>query len=727
MKIFRISILLLLFYTLLFASDNSDKVLTLNSTDQEIKLDGVIDAVWGTADSSSSFVQYTPYHNAEPTRKTTFKLLATERALYCLVICYEDYENIQKNTGKLDDRGGDVVSLMIDTFNDKRSAYKFGVSATGVRSDSKLLDDARNRDSNWDGIWFAETKIYDWGYVVEMEIPYKSIQYNKDLPYWGLDVDRYIPVTTEDLYWCSYNQNEGQRISKFGKLIFNGFKPTTQGINLEIYPVGLAKAELTDIDEYEVDPNLGLDVFYNPSAALTFSLTANPDFAQIDADPFDFNITRFESYFQERRPFFTEGQEIFRASGKQARSGFYRPLELFYSRRIGKKLPDGNEVPLVVGTRAFGRLGKWDYGGFVAHTSEQDYIDEGVNYTEKQANFASARISKQIFNNSSVGFLIAGKQDADTTNVVIDIDGAFRGSDWQLAYQFARSFKNDNGDYAFSAGFTQSGEDWGTFGKARYIGKDFDIDQIGFVPWRGNAELAAFTGPRWFYSSGPVRTLLIFGGAYANWQDEDEYIDRSLILGINFNFRSQWGFEINFDAGKSKDLDVKYDSYGTRFNTWFRTSPKWHLFLSGGYSKTYNFSKEYLGYFLFTNVKFEWKIFDFLDIGTRYNLYVEGFENGDLDDITHNARPYFSLTPVNDLNISMYVDNVYTQSSGQLEQLLIGFFFAYNFLPKSWIYFAYNDFQDRSEEFDGSGMLLPSRLHTTHRAGVLKIKYLYYF
>jgi hypothetical protein len=184
---------------------------------------------------------------------------------------------------------------------------------------------------------------------------------------------------------------------------------------------------------------------------------------------------------------------------------------------------------------------------------------------------------------------------------------------------------------------------------------------------------------------------------------------------------------VNFDAGKSKDLDIYYDSYGARFNTWFRTSPKWHFFLSGGYSKTYNFSKEYLGYLVYSRVRLEWKILDILDIGTRYNVYVEGFENGDIDDVTHNARPYFSLTPVNDLNISMYVDNVYQQSTGQSEQMLIGFFFAYNFLPKSWIYFAYNDFQDRSEEYDESGMLLPSRLHTTHRAGVLKVKYLYYF
>ena len=107
MKYFFTFSFFLLLPVLLSASANSDKVMTLKLTDQEITIDGEIDALWEIADSSSSFFQFTPYHNAEPTRKTTFKLLATERALYCLVICYEDYDNIQQNTGKLDDRGGE--------------------------------------------------------------------------------------------------------------------------------------------------------------------------------------------------------------------------------------------------------------------------------------------------------------------------------------------------------------------------------------------------------------------------------------------------------------------------------------------------------------------------------------------------------------------------------------------------------------------------------------------
>ena len=251
------------------------------------------------------------------------------------------------------------------------------------------MDDARNRDYSWDGIWFAESEVYDWGYVVEIRIPYKSIQYDKNLDKWGLDFDRWIPANSEDLYWCNYEQSEGQRISKFGSLNLGEFRPQSSGLNLELYPVAISKITLNENDKYDVEGNAGFDMFYNPSPKLTYQLTINPDFAQIEADPFDFNISRYESYFSERRPFFTEGNEVFMASGRERGSGFYRPLELFYSRRIGKKLPDGSEVPLIAGTKAFGRADDWEYGGFLAVTGEENYFDDGVK---------QEKLEKYLFN-----------------------------------------------------------------------------------------------------------------------------------------------------------------------------------------------------------------------------------------------------------------------------------------------------------------------------------------
>jgi len=221
---------------------DSSRVLKLKKAPAAIVVDGIIDPAWSAADSATGFYQYQPFHGKEPSRKTLAKVLTTEKALYCLIICHDERENIQQNTGRLDDQGGDIVSIMLDTFGDKRTAYKFAVTAAGVRADCRLLDDARNRDYSFDGVWFSDAKVYDWGFVVEMEIPYRSIQYDEKLAEWGLDFDRWIPALNEDLYWNPYEENEGQRISKFGRLVFQDFHPTIKGMNLEIYPVAISKA-----------------------------------------------------------------------------------------------------------------------------------------------------------------------------------------------------------------------------------------------------------------------------------------------------------------------------------------------------------------------------------------------------------------------------------------------------------------------------------------------------
>ncbi|TAK58355.1 MAG: hydrolase [Bacteroidetes bacterium] len=722
-KLFISSVIVCLIFTPLLASE---KKLTLRTTSVSPQIDGVVDAVWSTADSINDFVELQPYHGAEPKKKTIAKVLTTEDALFCMLICMDDKTNIQQTTGKLDDFGGDIVSIMLDTFGDKRTAYKLAVTAAGVRADCRLLDDARNRDYNWDGVWFSDAQVYDWGFVIEMEIPYRSLQYDEKLAEWGLDFDRWIPSSNEDIYWCKYEESEGQRISKFGKLLFTDFKPSAKGLNLEIYPVGIAKATYLGNSEYKIEPDAGIDIFYNPSQSLTFQLTGNPDFAQIEADPFSFNISRYESYFEERRPFFTQGNEVFMPSGRDRNSGFYRPVELFYSRRIGKKLPDGSEVPLQVGTKAFGRINDWEYGGFLALTGEKEYMDGTLLMTEPQATFASARVKKQILDNSSIGVLFVGKHTASDNYGVLDIDGAFRSSEWQLAYQFARSFNNSEGGFAASAGFTMFTDSWMNLLRCRYVGENFDISQVGFVPWTGTTNSAAITGPRWYFDDGEIRSILAYGGGYLNDERVDDYTDLGGILGFNMQFRSNWGFEISSDFGKSKDQNIVYTSSSVNLSSWFYTSPLWSGNLWGGYSKTYNFDRDYLAFYSWAGASVSWNAIDMLEVGTSFDSFIEGNPENEIEEVTYNARPYASITPINDLNLRLYVDNVFVRSTDRLGQVIVGALFSYSFLPKSWIYFAYNEISDRSREYDALGNTLERRMHTVNRAGVFKVKYLYY-
>lgn len=709
------------------ASRAEVKSLQVHTVHQPILVDGLIEPAWSSADSASGFFQLQPFYGQPPLHQTVARLLSDDKNLYGLILCRDDPAHIQRYTGKLDDFTGDVVSLMIDTFGDYRTAYKFAVAAGGSRSDCRLLDDARNRDYSWDGVWFSASRLYNWGWAVEMQIPYRSIQYDDRLQEWGLDFDRWTEVGKEDTYWNAYEQNEGQRISKFGRLIFRDNRPSVKGLNLEIYPVGLARAEQEPGETWKLSPNAGVDLFYNPSQQLTLQFTANPDFAQIEADPYEFNISRYESYYSERRPFFTQGNEVFMPSGKQRNTGFYEPMELFYSRRIGRRLPDGHEVPLLAGSKLFGRLNNWEYGGFFAATGGKSYQDGSARLNEPTAVFSSLRLKKQILGNSSIGLLYVGKNTGEDNNGVIDVDGAFRASDWQLSYQAARSYRNHQGDYAGSFGLWIPKEHFLLGWRSRYVGENFDIQEVGFVPWKGTWNSTLLAGPMWLPKTGAVSQVIIYGGGILNHEKIDAFTDRMALLGYNMQFRKNWGFEINLNAGRSRDMGVAYNSYEATLSSWLGISPQWEGHLYGGYSRTYNFSRSWLAAYSWTGGEIDWKPTQVLTLGTSADLYFEGNPAGNLADVTLNARPYCSWTPVNNLNLRLYVDNLYVRSTGHLERLIGGFLFSYNFRPKSWIYFALNEVQDRSAEFDRENRLLPNRLHMVNRVNVIKLKYLFYY
>jgi hypothetical protein len=703
------------------------KSIVLHRTTVPVELDGVIDSVWAQADSAAGFIQQSPFHGKPCRYGTVAKLLATDEAIYCIMICTQPRERIENNTGRLDDASGDFVSVMFDTFGDKRTAYKIGVYSSGVRLDCRLLDDGRNRDYNWDGVWFAGAKVYDWGYIVEMEIPFKSIQYDEKLTDWGLDFDRWTTDGNEDSYWNAYAENEGQRISRFGTLRFDEFKPKIKGLNLEVYPVGILNTDYISGGKYKMKPDAGIDLFYNPSQALTVQLTANPDFAQIEADPFAFNISRYESYFNERRPFFTQGNEIFMPSGRDLNMGFYQPIELFYSRRIGKRLPDGSDVPLLMGAKAFGRAGDWEYGGFYALCGATDYTLDGKSAHEQRAHFASARLKKQILGNSSVGLLFIGKQTNDAFDGVLDVDGAFRGTDWQLSYQLAGSLSRNVSDFAISSGYVQLKETWVNALRLRHIGADFNVQQVGYVPWIGTTNLVFLTGPRWYFKEGVIRSILAYGGASMYHERVDCYTDMSGFLGMNMQFRDNWGFEVSLNYGDAKDAGVRYNYYEIDLSTWLNMSSSWWISVWGGHSYTYNFPRQYSAYYSWIGSEACRHLFRVLDVGTTFNAFIEGRPDGGVEDITINARPYLSLTPVNNVNIRLYCDNVWARSGTGIQRIITGFLFSCNFLPKSWIYLAINELRERTGRIDETGAVLPSRLLVTDRAAVFKIKYLYYF
>jgi len=164
---------------------------------------------------------------------------------------------------------------------------------------------------------------------------------------------------------------------------------------------------------------------------------------------------------------------------------------------------------------------------------------------------------------------------------------------------------------------------------------------------------------------------------------------------------------------------VKYNSYEFSLSSWFNIDPQWNVNLNGGFSRTFNFSRDYLANYAWNGGSLSWNVIDILKIGTSLNIWFEWNPDNQLEDITYNSRPWISFTPINDLNFYFYLDNVFVKSSDKFEQFFFGGLFSYQFSPKSWIYFAINEIHDRNNEFRTMKM--------TDRISVFKIKYLYYF
>ncbi|MCK4322541.1 carbohydrate binding family 9 domain-containing protein, partial [candidate division WOR-3 bacterium] len=287
---------------------NNDKVVDVRFTEVAPVIDGVIEEVWEVADSAYNFVQFAPYEKEQPTERTAVYILQDKENLYFAFRCYaKEHKPIACFTSDEDD-----IRINIDPFNSKTTAYYFLLYASGIIDDGLFLDDGKRRDDSWDGVWYRAVKLYDDRFEVEVKIPFKSIRYKKGLTEWGINFGRYIAARKETDYWVEYTQLEGDMVSKYGTL--RGVDPRSTGHYFELYPEGFLRYDKSGEEEGVYKLRGSLNFKWDVTPEMTLNATAYPDFAQIESDPFELNLERYPIYLDERRPFFLEGNEIFRMS-----------------------------------------------------------------------------------------------------------------------------------------------------------------------------------------------------------------------------------------------------------------------------------------------------------------------------------------------------------------------------------------------------------------------------
>ncbi len=359
------------------------------------------DPAWLAAFRQSAFVQHEPDNRAAPTLPTEFSVTYDERNLYVYVRAWDPHpDSIPRALTRRDVRGpSDEISILIDSYHDRRTGYWFAVNPDGVKRDAALANDG-NEDWSWNGIWEVGTLVDGEGWAAEFQIPLSQLRY-ADAPEhtFGLAVVRMMERYRETVTWPAIDRNRPGLVSQFGEI--SGLRRLTNVRSIEVTPYTVAKNESREVDDAKFDRasrlSLGADLKLRLTPNITIDATVNPDFGQVEADPAVLNLSAFETFLGERRPFFLEGTGLYRfALNCYAVVDCGTNEGLFYSRRIGRApslrsdhgLPDTPATtPIAAASKVTGRTGSGlSFGVLHALTPRVEGADEVT--IEPLTNFA---------------------------------------------------------------------------------------------------------------------------------------------------------------------------------------------------------------------------------------------------------------------------------------------------------------------------------------------------
>ena len=441
-------------------------------------IDGILDEdTWKEGTWIDDFTQYEPYNGSKVSQRTEFKILFDDDNLYAAFKAYDTSpDSIVNRLTRRDNPDGDLVAVVFDSFHDLRTGFLFGITSSGVKYDQMVTNDWQNQDESWDPNWWVKTSINKEGWVAEMKIPFSQVRFEKNSgDTWGLEVARLLYRKNETSFWQHIPKDAPGMVHMFGELaglenikprkIFD-VTPYTVG-KLETFKAEPGNPFLEKGKKYGL--NGGIDAKIGITNNMTMDLTINPDFGQVEADPSQVNLSAYETFFSERRPFFIEGNNITNFNIGIG-NGDVGNDNLFYTRRIGRRpqgypnLGDGmyTDVPTFTTIIGAAKLtGKTQNGlsvGFVeAVTSEEKAeIDNGGERTyetvEPLTNYVVGRVQKDYNEGKTiVGVIFTGTN----RNLDTNLDDYMHKSAYSGGFDFTQYFKDKKWMFNINTAFSQ--------------------------------------------------------------------------------------------------------------------------------------------------------------------------------------------------------------------------------------------------------------------------------
>jgi hypothetical protein len=618
-------------------------------------IDGKLDdECWKQGTWAGNFRQWLPNEGAKPTYPTEFNIQYDDKNLYVAVRCHDgEPKKILRQAGVRDEFSGDLTGVNFDSYHDFRTGFEFTVSAWGQKIDLVLFN-PNNWDLNWNPVWKVKTGIEDSSWVAEYEIPLSQLRYSgKDEQVWGLHVWRWISRLQEESDWEIQSKTGPGVLFNFGEL--HGIKGLKKSRRLEIMPYTLG--DFTTMKKEPGNPfaskgktwggNVGLDAKIGISSNFTVDLTVNPDFGQVESDPSVMNLTAFETFYEEKRPFFLEGLTIFDYK--------FDNQSLFYSRRIGHspsqsvapnenlfvKTPD--KTSIISAVKFSGTTSKGLSVGLIQSVTANEFAhlsdingNRSTVKVEPLTSYTVARVQKGYNSGNTVigGIITSTNRSIQDKNLEtlssdaytggLDLRHHWKDKEYYIDARLIGSYINGSKE-AISA-LEQSSARYYQRPGALYL--KFDTTATHLNGWGGRLMIGKGSKGRWKYSTGatwlspglelndlgymntadeitnenvvsylinqPVsilNTCELSLEQFNSWNFNGTYLGSGAHFSILSQFRNQWGFSTNL-IYHSRSLDTKilrggYDmlvpSAFTTFGS-LNTDPSKKITASLGYS-----------------------------------------------------------------------------------------------------------------------------------------------
>ena len=635
-----------------FVAGQTAREATAAKIDEPIRIDGVLDeAAWSRAAVLSDFVQFQPERGAPASVRTAVRILYDGTAVYF------GFENTDPELDKIaariskrdsDLKEDDAVAVWLDTYGDRRACYYFMTNLLGTQYDGRVTDNGLTTDTTWDGVWKSAARKTETGWTAEIAVELSSLKYRPGLEKaWGLGLARIFPRRLENSTWQGFVDSP-YRVSQFGRL--SGLDLERASKKLQVIPHVVAKLE----DWKTVGAEVGLDARYAFTQTVSGNLTVNPDFATVEADQEQINLTRFELSLSEKRNFFLEGKE-----------SYSQRIQLFYSRRIGD---------IYGGAKIYGKTGAFEFSGMTAQTKPNEET------ATDSANFSVFRLKTDIFKDSFVGFLAANRLVGGRNTGTAGLDTSLNFTNTfhftgQLAVSYG-DFKGSNiafflrptidtATFHFHVRYTQLGE---TFGD--------NANAVGFIRDDNRRELDSALSKTFWLKRGFLERISYESNYNIYWGLQGTLRSWQVDEGLSFDFKNKLSLKADLTE-EYKLFEQEYRNRQTEFTLGYNTR-EWQ-----SASVAYAFGRNFGLNFDLVRGTVNYKLAR--DLSLEYGLTRLVFNPDPVGDSTwiHSLRTTYNFT--SDLFLKLYY-----QVNSAIDKMSVQLLFVYRFQPPfGLIQFAY--------------------------------------